>query len=152
MPFSNLLEKLVTAVVRNSPKEEKIIFLDERLLATPSVALEQCRKGAVEMAKLSVEALKMSLKMFSNYNEKEEELIREYENDCDSMRYPGNLPCSYIQSALSIEDSTEVTKLLHMIGDYERISDHAVTCLSRQRKSEAKSFPSATPQPESLML
>jgi phosphate:Na+ symporter len=155
MPFSNLLEKLVTAVVRNSPKEEKIIFLDERLLATPSVALEQCRKGAVEMAKLSVEALRMSLNMFSNYNEKEEELIREYENDCD--KYEDTLGTYLVRISsqqLSIEDSTEVTKLLHMIGDYERISDHAVNMLesAEEVRSKKLSFSNAATRELNVMM
>jgi phosphate:Na+ symporter len=107
------------------------------------------------MAKLSVEALRMSLNMFSNYNEKEEELIREYENDCD--KYEDTLGTYLVRISsqqLSIEDSTEVTKLLHMIGDYERISDHAVNMLesAEEVRSKKLSFSNAATRELNVMM
>lgn len=155
MPFSKQLEKLVTVIVRPSKKEEKIIFLDERLLATPSIALEQCRKGAVDMARLSVDALKLSLNMYSEYNEKDAQLIHDYEDSCD--KYEDTLGTYLVRISsqeLSIEDSAEVTKLLHMIGDFERISDHAVNMLESAEEVREKklSFSGAATKELSVMM
>jgi phosphate:Na+ symporter len=139
MPFSRQLEKLVGLVVRDLRREEKTIFLDERLLATPSVALEQCRKGAYEMARLSVDAMKKALDMFGSYSEQEALLVHEYENTCDEYEDKlGTYLVKISSRELSYEDSKGVTELLHMLGDFERISDHAVSVLDSAEEIRTK--------------
>ncbi|MDD6262657.1 MAG: Na/Pi cotransporter family protein [Clostridiales bacterium] len=130
MPFTGLLEKLATALVRDSGKNEHIKVLDERLLVTPAVAIERSRKVTAEMAQTSIESMIMSLDMLGNYNEKAAEKIRAGEELAD--KYEDRLGSYLLQistNSLSEEDSAQVTELLHVIGDLERISDHAVNML-----------------------
>ncbi len=130
LPFSGLLEKLAYATVRGEDNEEDIEPLDERLLATPSIALEQCRLTVCDMALLSQEALENAIKMLDGYDEKTAAMVREAESRVD--RYEDMLGSYIIQLAakdMSEEDNNESMKLLHVIGDLERISDHAVNIL-----------------------
>ncbi len=130
MPFTGLLEKLATALVRDSGKDEHVKVLDERLLATPAVAIERSRKVTAEMAQVSIESMILSLDMLGNYNEKAAEKIRAGEELAD--KYEDRLGSYLLQistNSLSEEDSAQVTELLHLIGDLERISDHAVNML-----------------------
>ncbi len=130
LPFSGLLEKLAYATVRGEDNEEDIEPLDERLLATPSIALEQCRLTVCDMALLSQEALENAIKTLDGYDEKTAAMVREAESRVD--RYEDMLGSYIIQLAakdMSEEDNNESMKLLHVIGDLERISDHAVNIL-----------------------
>ena len=130
MPFTGLLEKLATALVRDSGKNEHIKVLDERLLVTPAVAIERSRKVTAEMAQTSIESMIMSLDMLGSYNPKTAEKIRIGEELAD--KYEDRLGSYLLQistNSLSEEDSAQVTELLHVIGDLERISDHAVNML-----------------------
>ncbi len=130
LPMSKLLEKLVIKLVPDSKKPEAVVELDERLLATPAIALERCRAVAVDMAKESVEALKLSLKAVKEYTPELAEAIREKENRSDHYE---DILGTYLvklsvnQSADS--DGAEEAELLKLIGDFERISDHAVNIL-----------------------
>jgi phosphate:Na+ symporter len=139
MPFSRQLEKLVTVVVKDSRKQERTIFLDERLLTTPAVALQQCRKGAMDMAKLSIDSIRLALDMFGKYDESQAQLIRDYEDRCDEYEDKlGTYLVKISSRELSMEDSSEVTELLHMLGDFERISDHAVSLLDSAEEIRSK--------------
>ncbi len=128
MPCSRLLEKLAVLTVPDGKDEaEKKQLLDERLLGTPSVAIERARKVAVEMAVLSVETLRSAMNLLNGYNDKEALSIAEGEDSVD--KYEDALGTYLVKISarpLTEQDSHEVTKLLHIIGDFERISDHAV--------------------------
>ncbi len=126
-PFSKQLTKLACFLVRDKKKGKEYELLDERLLATPSVAVERCRNVTASMAKISVESLKTSFELLNDYNEKTCEFIREQEAEID--RYEDMLGSYLVKLSsqeMNIDDSEEATKLLHLIGDFERISDHAV--------------------------
>ena len=126
-PCAGLLEKLVCRIVPDSSEPDKIAELDERLLATPPVAMERCRAVASEMAKDSVEALQLSLEVLQEYSERKAERIRELEDNSD--RYEDILG-SYLVKLSSMRiseyDSNDAAMMLKLIGDFERISDHAV--------------------------
>lgn len=125
-PFSKQLTKLACKLVPDK-KDKQIELLDERLLATPSVAIERCRSVTASMAKVSIESLKTSFSLLNVYNEKTCELIRDQESEVD--RYEDMLGSYLVKLSsqeMTLEDSEEATKLLHLIGDFERISDHAV--------------------------
>ena len=126
MPCSGLLEKLACKIIRDDGKGE-VQLLDERLLATPSVAVERCKAVASTMAEVSVSSLKKSLALIENYNEKEDQLIRADEDSVDMYEDKlGSYLVKISAKPLTPSDSNEVSKLLHMIGDFERISDHAL--------------------------
>jgi len=127
MPFTKGLEKLAHFFVRDSKKAETTQLLDKRLLATPSVAVERCREVAGTMAEISVNSLYKALDLITNYSVKAADEVRAEENRVD--HYEDELGTYLVKLSthrMSESDSAEVSKLLHIIGDFERISDHAV--------------------------
>ena len=138
-PFSNLLEKAVIRILPESKSEEFIPELDERIFNTPTVALEQCRLLTVDMAATAVESLGDSLGMLFDFDKDMAEKIREDEEKSD--HYEDALGTYLVKiSGLDISeaDSMEAAKLLKMIGDFERISDHAVNILESAEEMQEK--------------
>ena len=129
-PFTNLLVKLATVSVpekSKKKKDEQGIILDERLFITPAVAVEQAEAAARKMAVVSCDALDRALMLLSNYDSKSADLVRKCEDDVDKMEDKiGSYLVKLAAKNSSGEGSREITKLLHLIGDFERISDHAV--------------------------
>ena len=143
-PFTGLLEKFVCKVI--SDKNESLtVILDERLLNTPSVALEQCRVLTVDMASVAFEAINDSLEVIYNYDETLAKHIIEDEEKSDHYEdILGSYLVKISSSAISDDDSAEATKLMKMIGDFERIADHAESILkSAQELKNKKIFFSA---------
>ncbi len=129
-PMGNLLHKLVCKLVPDAKSKEEITELDERLLATPSVAIDHCRNYTVNMAKCAISALKDSLYLLKEYKPAVAEEIREREEKSDHYEdiignYLVKLSTRHIEGQVSVEAAS----LLRMIGDFERISDHAVNIL-----------------------
>ena len=128
-PFTNLLVKLATVSVpeKSKKKSEVGLVLDERLFITPAVAVEQAEGAARKMAVVSCDAMDRALMLLSNYDSKSADLVRKYEGDVDEMEDKiGSYLVKLAAKNSSGEGSREITKLLHLIGDFERISDHAV--------------------------
>lgn len=127
LPMSSLLEKLAYKLVPDTKTPEKIEHLDERLLATPAVALERCHTLANDMAISAFDALKKGIICLSKPSEELSEEIRLAEDKTDHYE---DIIGSYLVklSALKLNDrdSEAAAKLLKTIGDLERISDHAV--------------------------
>ena len=136
LPAGGLLEKLAIRIVPDKGGKEQPV---ERLLITPSVALGRCRAVAGEMARCAGEALHMALTTFENYSPELAESIRENENRCD--RYEDELGTYLVRLSaqqLSDAESEEATELLKIIGDFERISDHAVNLLAASEELRSK--------------
>lgn len=141
LPFSRQLEKLAFLVVREDKdeKEEKLAFLDERLLNTPSVAIAECGVKTVDMARLAEETLLRSLSLLNEYDEKTAEEIIKNEERLDHYEDRlGTILVRLSSRALSDEDSRSVSKQLHTIGDFERIGDHAVNLLKAAQEIHEK--------------
>lgn len=154
LPAGGLLEKLAIRIVPDKGGKEQPVELEERLLITPSVALGRCRAVAGEMARCAGEALHMALTTFENYSPELAESIRENESRCD--RYEDELGTYLVRLSaqqLSNAESEEATELLKIIGDFERISDHAVNLLaaSEELRSKGLGF-SATAEKELKVL
>lgn len=154
LPAGGLLEKLAIRIVPDKGGKEQPVELEERLLITPSVALGRCRAVASEMARCAGEALHMALTTFENYSPELAESIRENESRCD--RYEDELGTYLVRLSaqqLSDAESEEATELLKIIGDFERISDHAVNLLaaSEELRSKGLGF-SATAEKELKVL
>ena len=128
LPFTKQIEMLACRVIKDDPNEENTqILLDERLLKTPSVAIEQCRSVAIRMAKLTRKTILSSLDILENYDQRGSLEIVENEHTIDIFEDKiGSYLLKISSKDLSEHDSKVVTKLLHTIGDLERISDHAV--------------------------
>ena len=130
LPMSALLEKLAIRLVPENAKAETVEELDERLLATPPVALERCNALVCQMAEISVTALKNSLNMLNKYDSKTAAEIREAEDTVDHYEdILGTYLVKLSRNQISDDDSAQVSKLLKAIGDFERISDHSVNVL-----------------------
>lgn len=126
-PMRSLLEWLARKTIRDSKENEKLELLDQRLLNTPSVAIEQCRRLTVDMANLAQQAFLLADGLLDQYDAKAATEVEEIEQTVD--RYEDRLGAYLLQvSALHLSEyeSKEVSKLLYSIGDFERISDHAV--------------------------
>ena len=127
-PFYKLLAKLATVIVKDKEGEDETVqMLDDRLLGTPTIAVEAVSRATAAMATLSVQSLRDSLTLFANYDAKLAEEIRDIEGKVDIYEDTiGTYLVKLSACDLDERDSAEVTKLLHIIGDLERISDHAV--------------------------
>ena len=130
-PFYRLLARLaVLSVPDKSSEAETVSLLDERLLETPTIAVERATQVAYAMADVSFAALLDSLKLFEEYDLKLADGVREMEGKADIYEDAlGSYLVKLSARSLDERDSGQITKLLHIIGDLERISDHAVNIL-----------------------
>ncbi len=128
-PFTNGLVKLANLTVRGDDKkgDEYTAMLDERLLSTPTVAIERCRQVTFRMAELSADSLKKAMAIVESYDPKIAQEIRVLEDKVDIYEdVLGSYLVKLSARDMTEEESHEVSKLLHMIGDFERISDYSV--------------------------
>ena len=140
-PFSNLLVKLAEKTIKGDDKkgDEYTDMLDDRLLATPSVALERSRSVAGQMAVVSCQYIRNAIALFRNYDSKAADDIREAENKVDVYEdVLGSYLVKLSSEDMDARDSHEVTKLLHIIGDLERISDHSVNLVDSAEEIKDK--------------
>ena len=140
-PAAALLEKLAYKFIPETDAPEKIAELDERLLATPAVALERCNAFAIDMAGLAVESLKNSIKCLVEYSPELAKDVFEAEDKTD--HYEDIIGTYLVKlSALQISnrESRYAAKLLHAIGDYERISDHAANLVESAEEMKEKNL------------
>ncbi|MBQ8523421.1 MAG: Na/Pi cotransporter family protein [Clostridia bacterium] len=126
-PFSRGLEKLACLIVRDDKQSEEAKLLDERFFTVPSVAIDRSKTVAITMAELAVQSIHDALKLLDKYDEKEADKIREMETKVDLYEDKlGSYLVKLSSHSMTEADSAEANKLLHVIGDIERISDHAV--------------------------
>ena len=138
-PMAKLLEKLVKKIVPDSEKPEAVVELDERLLNTPPIALERCRKVAEEMAEESARAIKSGIFSIWSYTDELAESVRELEERNDHYE---DILSTYLLKLSSYQvsdaDHAESAKILKIIGDAERISDHSVNLLESAEEIRQK--------------
>ncbi len=130
-PMPGVLEKIAVKTIKDTEEKEHYEILDERLFTTPAVAVDRCSDVTKTMAEISVSAIEKSLTMLSEYKDEVGEEIIKAEKKAD--KYEDKLGSYLVKISaleLSDEDAAETTKLLHIISDFERISDHAVNVLS----------------------
>lgn len=128
LPFCKLIEKLATITFKDSKvvEDDRFRILDDRFLSVPGFAVEKSKELLVDMIKVTGKSVNLALDKLLSYDEETDKYIKEQENLVDN--YEDKLGSYLVKLAshkLSVEDSNEVTSLLHIIGDVERISDHA---------------------------
>jgi len=139
LPMSGVLEKIAYLVVPQGQDTAKVVELDERLLATPSIALGQCHNLVLKMAEETVKGVKMSLDCLLWGNLKEADRIRGSEKNVDHYEdVLGTFLTKVARAQISDDDSSEVSELLKVIGDLERISDHSVNVLESAEEVDEK--------------
>ena len=139
LPASGLLEKLAVRLVPDGKKKETEVTLDERLLATPPLALEQCSVVTEDMAYYAAGAMKKAIDCVMEFDPNAAQEVRESEDETD--KYEDMLGTYLLKlgaEPLSDENSEEVTELLKLIGDFERIGDHAVNIVESAEELHEK--------------
>lgn len=129
LPMSGLLEKLAITLVPDTDKPDVTSKLDERFLATPHVALDVSCGVTIDMAKTAVKVLRDGVKYFqSNTNDSfvMSQIIEEEDTTDHYEDILGTYLVKLSSHQIGDNESTQVTKLLHIINDYERIADHGV--------------------------
>ena len=155
-PFYRWLERLAVLTVRDKKGEEdKDNRLDERLFATPTVAVEQATLVTYSMADVAFSALAKALIAYENYSPKLADEIRDLEGKAD--KYEDDLGSYLVKISaydLTGSDAAQITKLLHIIGDLERISDHAVNIVesAEEMRDKKLSFSSEAQREIGIMM
>lgn len=129
-PFTKLLEKMAIRLVPDKKQTNKNVLLDERLLLAPTFAIAECYRQTIKMAELVGLNFINSTKMLKSFHAKIAEQIRENEIKIDM--YEDKLDAFLLKLSskeLTEEDSNRISQLLLVIGDYERIGDHAAYIL-----------------------
>ena len=140
-PFGKQLEKLAVKTVKDKEAENKSEFLDDRLLNSPSLAISECRNYTVKMAQLAKNSLLDSISIIGNYNSKTADKIVENEQELDDYEDKlGTFLVKISSRELTKEDSNTVSTLLHCIGDFERIGDHALNMVKTAKEISDKSI------------
>lgn len=139
LPMGGLLEKLVLRLVPEGKQPQREAELDERLLATPALALERCRALIADMASYSMESLRESLNAITAYNQKSAEHIREDEAKTDHYEdIIGSYLVKLSARKIGESDSALAAEYLRIIGDFERIADHSVNILESAEEMQQK--------------
>ena len=127
LPFSKWLEKLAVLTVKDSKEDEEFQTLDDRFLVTPSVAVFQSREVAIKMATLAKDALYEAIGLTEKFDSHKARDVVEKEDKIDIYEDKlGTYMVKLSRLDISEDDSNETSKLLHCIGDFERIGDHAL--------------------------
>lgn len=142
LPMTTLLEKLALRIIPDDKIKEKYDELDTRLFVTPTLALAQAKSSLSDMADTSRKAITMALKSVNNYSDKlyEDILKQEDKNDRYEDKIGTYLVDLSSKNTLSESESKEVSKMLKIIGDLERIADHAINIGQASRELRDKNL------------
>ncbi len=127
LPLHGVLEKLATLSVPEDKEPESTALLDERLIATPAVAIQRAQEIAADMAQTASQALDGAIGLLEKFDSKGLESVKALENKTDE--YEDALGTYLVQltgTKLSVHDNRQLNILLYTISDVERIADHAV--------------------------
>ena len=141
LPFSKLVEKLAVITIKDSAEEEDDEFrkLDVRFLESPGYAVKLSSEMAIKMAKISRKGFLKAVNLFKKYESKEAKKVKDIENRVD--RYEDEIGSYLLKLStrdLNKDDNNVLTLILHSLGEYERISDHAVNIMYAAKEMESK--------------
>ena len=135
LPFPKQLEKLANMVVKEGHKDDRPTFLDELLLRTPSIAVNESRSMTVRMANLARTSVQQAVSLFDTFDHKTADQILENESTLDWFEDQlGTYLLKLSGKELSDADSRQVSKIFLTIGDFERLGDHAVNLTKTARE------------------
>ena len=146
LPLSGVLQKIACILVPEGKQPEKVEELDDRLLATPTIALERARTLTIDMADCAALAVDASLRMLDGVDARQATAIREWEDRTDHYEdVLGTYLVKLSAARSSDEDSAQAAVLLRAIGDFERVADHAssILCAAEEMKEKSIHFTEA---------
>ena len=155
LPSGSLLEKLVCKLVPDAKQPEQTAELDERLFATPSIALERARALTADMANCSAKVLHEGVACLQNFTPELAEEVRALEDKTDHYEdILGTYLVKLSSLKISDADSTEAAMLLKAIGDLERVGDHALNLVEAAEELNEKelSFSDAAKQELAVLI
>ena len=126
-PVKKWVIKICTKIVPDGEEKQHTAFLDERIFNNTPLAISECRRIANEMAEHTLSAIMTSLQLINNYDEQKAQFVRDTETLTD--KYEDKLGSYLVRLSsnnLSEDDSHAVSRMLHSLSDFERISDHAL--------------------------
>lgn len=139
LPMSGLLEKISYKLIPDNAQIEVVSELDDRLLVTPAIALECAHNLTFDMAKVASDALKSSIECLAMYDKTKADAIREAEDKTDHLEdVIGSYLVKLSTKQLNENEGAMASMLLKAIGDFERISDHAVNILESAEEMREK--------------
>ena len=141
LPMSKLMEKIAKTVVPDGKEEteKKGLFLDERLLNSPSVAVSECNAATMDMCSLAHMNVMRAINLFDKYDSQAVEEIRAAEKTLDEDEDKlGTYLVQLSSRSLSEKDSQVVSKMLHAIGNFERLGDHALNLTGSAKELQEK--------------
>lgn len=141
LPMSRLMERIAILLVpeKESAAQPTGLFLDERLLKSPSVAVLESNNATVQMCRLARENVLLAMDMIKGYDEKTASVIEQNEEVLDGDEDKlGTYLVKLSAQSLSQEHSHIVSKMLHAIGDFERLGDHALNVMKTAREMATK--------------
>ena len=143
LPFAKVLEKLACLTIRDKDtdqeEETEVIQLDMRFLDQPAFAMEQSRGASRKMAEISKNSLFVALSLFQECTEEKMAYVEREEQKADAYEDAlGSYLVKLGQKDMNAKDSTDLSVILHCIGDFERISDHAVNLMESAREMQEK--------------
>ena len=142
-PFIKVLEKIVSFIFKEDPEDAEetaeIDRLEERFIAHPAIALEQSNNAVCSMARKARKNLSRAFELIYDYSDDKYRVIQNKEDVID--RYEDKLGTYLVKLTgreLTDEQGREISKILHTIGDFERIGDHAVNFADIAREINEK--------------
>lgn len=143
MPCSKWLLRLAEVLVKEKKKaddeDDALFHMDERLLRSPSVAVQECNNYTVKMLEIAGHSVFKAMSLLEEYDQKTAEQVFAAEDKLDRLEDSmGTYLVKLSAQALSTADSQRVTKMLHGIGDFERLGDHALNLYKVAREIEDK--------------
>ncbi len=145
-PFCKQLEKLAYLVIKDTDAEEEIQLLDERLIATQTIAIARAKEVTDDMARIAHESLILAMGLMREYREEIADEI--YANEEKVDQYEDKLGTYLVKlsrESLNTDDAHTVSTLLHTIGNFERLSDHAVNIVKVAREIHEKNLSFSVP-------
>ena len=150
LPCADKLIALAEAVVKSEP-EPQAAFLDERLFETPSLVVSECSNLSVDMAGMARQAVEQAIANLHSYSAENSEAIGKLEKEIDVYEDRlGSYLVRISQSALSVSDNRKIAKILHSIGNFERISDHAINLVFVAKEIAEKNLEMSTEAAQEL--
>ena len=138
-PLSGAFEKMVCRIIPDAEAPEKTKELDERLLGSPALALVRCKQILDRMALSATDAFRKSVGCVLQYDAKIAEEIRQAEDETDHLEdILGTYLVKLTARHIGEEESVRATEYMKLIGDYERIADHAVNIVESAEEMEQK--------------
>ena len=145
-PFCKQLEKLAYLVIKDTDKEDEIQLLDERLIATQSIAVARAKEITNDMARIAHESVIASMSLLGEYDEEVADSIYASEEKVDNYEDKlGTFLVKLSRESLNTDDAHTVSSLLHTIGNFERLSDHAVNLVKVAKEINEKQLSFSDP-------